>query len=370
MTRALVNGLLVLVLLVSAALGQPDGPRGISVMGVDSEEGGGPALQAAALAPVAIGPFTVSGQPVESWHTCFERELDAPSFYNFESYQQYGSFKHRFVNEGTCYGISMFTLRYFQWFILPHLLTDAQLAAARPRVLPGYARQVARDMGLPGWVLESPTSDGSGGRLTARQRAARIAPWRLRTLLTGKADLTRALGQTIEKIAKKECAMMFDNQRLLVNLGSRIAQFIDRTIFRRANRDTTMGRLFFGVGGFGLMKQYISDTSLGAFEVGFFGSKLKPMWGHSVVGFRITRFQATKRGSAGTFEAYRVDLYDSNDPTNTSDDCLWFFPSEQAFAPSKGYAEFYDGENPLLPKGKEFLLSAQLGPSADPERGR
>lgn len=316
--------------------------------------------------PVAqIGPFTVSGKPVKTFHTYFERELDAPDFFNFESYQEYGPLKHKFVNAGTCYGISMFTIRYFQWFVLPHLLTDAQLATAKPRKHPAYASRVAKDMGLPAWVLGSPADDGKGGRLSASQRAERIAPYRLRKLLTGKAAMTRALQDAIERSAKLECARMFDNQQLLMNLGTRIASFVDRTVFGKAPRESELGRKIFGVGGFGLMKRYAEDTSLGVFEIGFYGSKLKPMWGHSVVGYRIVQYEARKKGSPAPVEAYRIDLYDSNDPANTSDDCFWFIPSVQGFAPSKEYGGFYNDESPLLPKGKDFLHSTQLGPSAE-----
>ncbi|MBI4870880.1 MAG: hypothetical protein HY814_04870 [Candidatus Riflebacteria bacterium] len=365
MIRWQVLGLLLSVLFASAALAQTEDPaRDFDRLRNSAAATTTPANQPAPTV-AQLGPYTVIGQPVRTFHTYFERELDAPDFYNFESFQTYGPFKHKFVNSGTCYGISMFTLRYYQWFILPHLLTDAELAAAKPRKLPAYARRVAKDMGLPDWVLASPADDGKGGKLAAAQRAERIAPYRLRKLLTGKADMTRALQEAIEKTAKVECARMFDNQQLLLNLGARIAQFADRTLFGRVPRDSELGRKFFGVGGFGLMKKYVQDPSLGAFEIGFYGSKLKPMWGHSVVGFRIVQYAARRKGATGTVEAYRIDLYDSNDPTNTSDDCFWFLPSVQAFAPSKAYAAFYDGDNPLLPKGKDFLRSTQLGPSAE-----
>jgi hypothetical protein len=376
MTRSLALRLLWLVLFSSTDFAQHGEPPSIQLQGQGTDTVGRPTTAAgqpvaqatgapAVQTPLQIGPYTVSGPPVKTLHTWFERELDSPPFFNFESYQQYGSFKHKFVNSGTCYGISMFTLRYFQWFVLPHLLSDPQLAAAKPRRLPAYARRVAQDMGLPGWILGAPTDDTAGRKLTAAERTARIAPYRLRTLLKGKPDLTKALGKSIEQIAKEEATRMFDNQQYLVNLGSRVAQFLDRTIFGRVNRESVLGRKFFGVGGFGLMKQYVEDTSLGAFELGFYGSKIKPMWGHSVVGFQIVQYAATKRGAAGSFEAYRIDLCDSNDPDNGSDNCYWYFPSERSFAPSKAYADYYDGDNPLLPKGKDFLFSAQMGPSAE-----
>jgi hypothetical protein len=365
MIRTTLLGLLGFALLASAALAQSEDPsRDFDGLRNVATVGAGVAVKPESVV-AKFGPYTVVGQPVKTLHTYFERELDAPDFFNFESYQQYGPFKHKFVNSGTCYGISMFTIRYFQWFVLPHLLTDAQLAAAKPRRLPAYARRVAKDMGLPDWVLGSPADDGRGGKLTASQRAARIAPYRLRKLVSGKTELTKALQETIEKTAKLECTRMFDNQQLLLNMGARIAQFADRTLFGRVPRDSELGRKFFGVGGFGLMTKYVEDTSLGAFEIGFYGSKLKPMWGHSVVGYRIVQYAARKAGSAALVEAYRIDLCDSNDPSNSSDNCFWFVPAVQGFAPSKAYAEYYDGDNPLLPKGKDFLHSTQLGPSAE-----
>lgn len=357
--------LLGFLLLASAALAQAEDPvRDLDTLRNAAPASASPARPAAETV-AQVGPYTVFGQPVRVFHTYFERELDSPDFFNFESYQQYGPFKRKFVNSGTCYGISMFTLRYFQWFILPHLLSDAELAAAKPRRLPAYSRRVARDLKLPEWVLGAPANDGKGGKLGARERTQRIAPYRLRTMLKGKADMTKSLQEAVEKTAKLECARMFDNQQLLVNLGQRIAQFTDRTLFGRAPRESVLGRKLFGLGGFGLMTKYVQDTSLGAFEIGFYGSKLKPIWGHSVVGFRITQFSARKTGTAELAEAYRIDLCDSNDPGNTSDNCFWFVPSVQGFAPSKAYAEFYDGDNPLQPKGKDFLLSTQLGPSAE-----
>ena len=95
------------------------------------------------------------------------------------------------MNEGTCYGISMFTLRYFQWFVLPHLLSDTELAAAKAHRLPSYARRIAKDMGLPDWVVGSPTDDGKGGKLSAQQRAERITPYRLRTMLAKRPRMGR-----------------------------------------------------------------------------------------------------------------------------------------------------------------------------------
>ncbi len=364
MMRPTVLGLFGLALLASSVLAQGEDPSR-DFEGLRDTARAEVADRSPDVTVAQIGPYTVIGQPLRTSHTYFERELDAPDFYNFESYQQYGPLKHKFVNSGTCYGISMFTLRYFQWFILPHLLTDTELAAARRPRLPAYSRRVARDMGLPDWVLGSPTDDGKGGKLSASQRTDRIAPYRLRTLLTGKAEMTRALQDAIEKSVKLEATRMFDNQQLLVNLGARIAQFTDRTVFRRASRESPLGRKIFGVGGFGLMRRYVEDTSLGAFEIGFYGSKLKPMWGHSVVGYRIVEYSARKAGRKELVKAYRIDIYDSNDPSNTSENWYWFFPSEQAFAPSKAYAQFYDGDNPLKPEGKDFLKTTQLGPSAE-----
>ncbi|MBI2943870.1 MAG: hypothetical protein HYY25_06690 [Candidatus Wallbacteria bacterium] len=354
-------GLLGLALLATAAFAQPsefDTLRNAAAASV-------PAAAQATATVAQFGPYTVLGQPVKVFHTYFERELDAPDFFNFESYQEYGPFKHKFINAGTCYGISMFTLRYFQWFVLPHLLSDEQLKAAKARRIPAYARRVAKDMGLPDWVLGSPTDDGKGKKLSASARAQRIAPYRMRTLLKGKTALIRSLQDSIERTAKLECVRMFDNQQLLMNLGQRIAQFTDRTLFGRVPRESELGRKLFGVGGFGLMRKYVEDTSLGAFEIGYYGSKLKPIWGHSVVGYRIVQYAARKAGSPGQVEAFRIDIFDNNDPTNTSDNAFWFIPDAQGFSPSKEYAEFYDGDNPLVPKGKHFLRPAQLGPSAE-----
>lgn len=365
MIRRTALGLICLAFLATAAFAQSEDPaRDFDALRRVAATGAATAAKPDAVV-AQFGPYTVVGQPVKTMHTYFERELDAPDFFNFESYQSYGPLKHKFINSGTCYGISMFTIRYFQWFVLPHLLTDAQLASAKPRRLPAYARRVAKDLGLPGWVLGSPADDGKGGKLSASQRAERIAPYRLRTLLTAKAGMAKALQTSIEQSAKIECARMFDNQQLLMNLGSRIASFVDRTVFGKAPRESELGRKIFGVGGFGLMKRYVEDTSLGSFEIGFYGSKIKPIWGHSVVGYKIVQYVAKKAGKSEPVEAYRIDLYDSNDPANTSDDCFWFLPSEQAFAPSKGYSDYYNDENPLLPKGKHWLHSTQLGPSAE-----
>lgn len=288
-----------------------------------------------------IGDYEILDDGVVTAHLGFDPKFDAPAFYNFVSTEENTLIKFKRTNQGTCYGISIFTLRYFQWFVLPHLLDDAALATLRGkklhRSLPRYARIVAEQMKLPAWVLAWPDRE-----LDREGRLAKIAPYRLRTYCAGNENLAEGLA---EALTKEHSIRMFDNQMILARKGAQIAAWIDMKIRK-------------GTPQFFLMNKYVSDPKLGACEVGFWSHDRG--WGHSVVGYRISRHTARK--GRKTLEAYKIDLYDSNDPRQSFGDALWFVPDAKLFAPSKRYADLYDD---LVAPGEDFVKASHLGPGAE-----
>ncbi len=296
-----------------------------------------------------VGPYTILGEPIVHAHNYFERELDAPDFYNFTAIETSISGMKR-INHGVCYGISMFTIRYFQWFILPHLLTDEERMNAGPHRIPAYGKRIAKDFELPDWILEPIPNICSEPQSV---RAEKIKPYRLRQFMSNKRKLTKALEAALVKEKSKEHAMrMFDNQMLLIRKGTQAAAWIDKKMRK-------------GQPAFEQFVRYIKAPRVGAAEVGFWGSTTKEIWGHSVVGYKILKYKAREGANGDLEDAYQLVLYDNNDPQNTSDNAYWYFPEKKLWAPSKKYGEFYDGSNPLIPKGEQFLKATQMGPGTD-----
>jgi len=329
-----------------------------------------------------VGPYTIAGQGTVVQHAYFERELDAPPFYNFTSIETSIPTGFKRVNHGTCYGISMFTMRYYQWFVLPHVLDEsargrwrgslprAQAKAAR-RPLPNYALQVAKDMGLPDWVLAWPTGSADESR-------RRIAPFRLRTYLKANQALQKKVQAALtsednaemavrfdEDVAKEHAMRMFDNQMGLMRKGAQLYEWVSRRVQSWGDTDDAVFKRLFGKCSFDMMKKYLAEPKQGCFEVAIWGSAGLPPWGHSVIGYKITKFEAKKAGDDDTYEAYRIEIYDNNDPDNYYDAAFYYFPKEQRFAPSAKYAGLYDDDPPLVPKGEHFLRTTQMGPSTE-----
>ena len=332
---------------------------------------------------VSLGSYTIDQTGKVISHSYFERDLDAPPFYNFVSTETNTLTGFQRTNGGTCFGISMVTLRYFQWFILPSLLTDTELEAVRgkklfgfgkpktKRTLPSYAKKMAADFNLPDWVLLWPAG-------SQKERTAKIAPYRLRTYLTKNkllaqkvegalkdGDLQDASQRLDPEIAKEHSVRMFDNQMGLMRKGSQLYEMINRFIHDKGDSDNKAFKALFGRCAFDEVRKQIEDKKYGCTEFGFWSSRLKEMWGHSVVAFKITEHKAVNTTSNQRVKAFKVHLYDNNDPFNTSDDAFWYFSDTQKFNPSDQYADFYDGSNPLRPAGEEFMKSMQLGPSSE-----
>jgi hypothetical protein len=329
-----------------------------------------------------IGSYEVKGEGKVVSHNYFERDLDAPPFYNFESSETNILTGMSKVNGGTCFGISMVTIRYFQWFILPSLIDDKALSDVRgkklfgfgkpnsERKLPSYAKQMAKDFGLPSWMLSWP--EGSQAN-----RTKKIAPYRMRTLLSQNLKLAKKVqvaltGEVISEsvarldpeLAKEHAIRMFDNQMGLMRKGAQLYEMLSKKTHEYGNSESKTFQALFGRCAFDAMLKSIDDCRLGCNEIGFWGSKLKPMWGHSVVAWKVTLFEAVN-ASGEPVKAYKVDIYDNNDPFNTSDNAFWYFSDVQKFSPSAAYADYYDGDSPLLPAGKEFLNAIQMGPSSE-----
>ena len=296
-----------------------------------------------------VGPYTILGEPTVHAHNHFERELDGPNFYNFTSIETSISGMKR-INHGVCYGISMFTNRYFQWFILPHLLSDEERVKAGPHRIPAYGKKIAEDFELPEWVTAPIPASCSESQ---EERAAKIRPYRLRLYMSRRRELTKALeAKLVEERTKEHAMRMFDNQMLLIRKGTQLAGWLDKKMRK-------------GQPAFDQFTRYIKASRVGVAEVGFWGSTTKELWGHSVVGYKMLKYKAREGDNGDLEDAYQLLLYDSNDPRNTSDNCFWYFPEKKLWAPSKQYGDFYDGSNPLIPAGKQFLGVGQMGPGTD-----
>lgn len=340
--------------------------------GAGAGGGGGRAATAAGTA-ASLPPWTITLAPAETVAGChFDPALDAPNWGNFTSVESNTLLHTKRVNDGTCYGISVFVIRYFQWFVLPHLLTDAERSRAGRRSVPVYARTLAKRLALPDAILQEP-------RGTQAEREALVAPWRLRTLLTARPAVGTAVLAALEDPAtkgpltpdyaafsKEHSARMFDNQMFLMRLGARLRETVSSWVQGKTDPDSPYIRRIFGRTSFDLMTKGLDDPRLGLVEVGFWSSTRKPRWGHSVLAWRITRHEARKQGSTKVFEAFRVDLWDSNDPDNGLDDAFWYVPDENRFAPTAKYGDLYDdGEAPLVPAGEVFLRPTQMGPGSE-----
>jgi len=330
-----------------------------------------------------LAGYEITGEGKVVSHNYFERDLDAPPFFNFLSEETNTITGFSMVNGGTCYGISMVAIRYFQWFILPSLLDDEALEEVRgkklfgfgkpksKRPLPAYAKRIGKDFDLPSWMFEWP--EGSQA-----QRTKRIAPYRFRAFLNKNKTLAKKIEKALKSdevnsqskrlnsdVAKEHAIRMFDNQKGLMRKGAQLYEMISRKTHDYGNSDSKVFKAVFGRCAFDTIKKNIDNDKLGCSEIGFWGSKLKPMWGHSVVAFKITEFEAENSKTSEKVKAFKVHIYDNNDPFNTSDNVFWYFNDVQKFAPAEQYADFYDGDSPLKPKGKEFLNAIQMGPSTE-----
>ena len=337
-----------------------------------------------------VGPYTVEQEGTVYAHNYFERDLDAPEFRNFTSEETNTLINKTRINNGVCYGISMLTIRYFQWFILPSLLDDDTLARVRgtefgfwnktpkkKRKLSQYAELMARAMNLPEWILQWPEG-------TQAERTAKVAPYRLRTYLASKEEMAVNLVQVLhggnsetavsEEKAKEQAMRMFDNQFGIFSLFFKVGDITDELVHGLFESDNKIVKLLFGPSAFEKITSYVQDPKKGLMEVELCGSRLNSIgddgkvdffsmyWGHSVVAYKITK-HGVKNEKGQYFKAYKVHVYDSNDPFNVKDNAFWYFPDVEKWTPSEKYAAKYDHivqGSPLLPEGSNFLYTFQF----------
>jgi hypothetical protein len=333
-----------------------------------------------------IGSYTIKGDERVLSHNYFERDLDAPPFKNFDSIESNDLTLKDKMNNGTCYGISMFTIRYFQWFILPSLLSDDELSKVRgkkfilfgkpktTRKIPDYAYFVAKAMNLPGWMLQWPEG-------TQKERTAKVAPYRMRTLLSENSKMAEKLEEALQgksgkstpsvdpEVAQKQAIRMFDNQFSIFKLATNAGDVISTATHSLLDSENKLVQLFFGRGAFDKIRDGIKDNKKALMEIEFcgseFGKKFSEFWGHSVVAWKVGAYKA-ENSKGETVDAYKIHIYDSNDPVNAKDNSFWYFSDEQKFTVPEKYAKMYNfSGSPLLPSGKEFLKPIQMHPASE-----